>query len=107
LKYYDEYKDKRLCQLIIEEIKKLTEEKIRIMEVCGTHTMSIFRYGIKNLLPANINLISGPGCPVCVTPINEIDHIIALSNMEETIITTFGDMINVPGSTSSLQKKKS
>lgn len=106
MKYYDEYKDKRLCQLIIEKIKKLTEEEIRIMEVCGTHTMSIFRYGIKNLLPANINLISGPGCPVCVTPINEIDHIIALSDMEETIITTFGDMINVPGSTSSLQKKK-
>lgn len=76
------------------------------MEVCGTHTMVIFRNGIKEMLPANINLISGPGCPVCVTPIRYIDEIIALSRKDDFIITTFGDMIRVPGSTSTLEKEK-
>ncbi len=76
------------------------------MEVCGTHTMAIFRNGIKEILPANINLISGPGCPVCVTPIFYIDEIIALSRKNDFIITTFGDMIRVPGSTSTLEKEK-
>ena len=106
MKYYDEYRDKKLCQSIVERIKELTSEDINIMEVCGTHTRAIFSSGIKNLLPENINLISGPGCPVCVTPLSEIDHMIALSKMEQTIITTFGDMVNVPGSTSSLKKEK-
>ena len=76
------------------------------MEVCGTHTVNIFRNGIKEMLPANINLISGPGCPVCVTPILYIDEIIALSRKNDFIITTFGDMIRVPGSTSTLEKEK-
>ena len=76
------------------------------MEVCGTHTVNIFRNGIKKMLPTNINLISGPGCPVCVTPIFYIDEIIALSREEDFIITTFGDMIRVPGSTSTLEKEK-
>src|SRR5665648_1003918 len=76
------------------------------MEVCGTHTVAIFRNGIRKILPSNINLISGPGCPVCVTPISYIDEIIALSREEGFIITTFGDMIRVPGSTSSLEKEK-
>lgn len=106
MKYYDEYYDKKLCQSIMEKIKGLTAAEMNIMEVCGTHTVSIFRAGIKNLLPKNIHLISGPGCPVCVTPISAIDHLIALARMEETIITTFGDMINVPGSSSSLKKEK-
>ena len=76
------------------------------MEVCGTHTVNIFRNGIKKMLPTNINLISGPGCPVCVTPIRYIDEIIALSRESDFIITTFGDMIKVPGSTSTLEKEK-
>lgn len=76
------------------------------MEVCGTHTVAIFRNGIKKMLPPNINLISGPGCPVCVTPIRNIDEIIALSRDNDFIITTFGDMIRVPGSTANLEKEK-
>ncbi len=76
------------------------------MEVCGTHTVAIFRNGIREMLPTNINLISGPGCPVCVTPILHIDEIIALSRKNDFIITTFGDMIRVPGSTSTLEKEK-
>jgi len=76
------------------------------MEVCGTHTVSIFRYGIKGILPEQIRLISGPGCPVCVTPNNDIDLAIAVSRQKDVIIATFGDMMRVPGSTSSLQKEK-
>ncbi len=106
MKYFDEYRDKRLCQSIIERMKELTTEDINIMEVCGTHTMSIFRSGIKDLLPENIHLISGPGCPVCVTPISDINHMIALARMDRAIIATFGDMINVPGSSSSLKREK-
>lgn len=106
MKYYDEYRDKKLCQSITEKIKELTDKEMNIMEVCGTHTRSIFSSGIKGLLPGNIHLISGPGCPVCVTPLSDIDHIIALSKMENTITVTFGDMINVPGSFSSLKKEK-
>jgi len=106
LKYRDEYRDKALCQSIIRRIKKLTNVNMNLMEVCGTHTVAIFRSGIKGMLPENIHLISGPGCPVCVTPVSAIDHMIALSKMDDTIIATFGDMIDVPGSSSSLKQEK-
>ncbi len=76
------------------------------MEVCGTHTMAIYQHGIRALLPANIRLISGPGCPVCVTPIDYVDHAVALARRPGTIVATFGDMVRVPGSTSSLQREK-
>jgi len=76
------------------------------MEVCGTHTVSIFRYGIRGILPEQIRLISGPGCPVCVTPNHDIDLAVAVSRQKDVIIATFGDMMRVPGSTSSLQKEK-
>ena len=76
------------------------------MEVCGTHTMSILKSGLKELLPQNIKLISGPGCPVCVTPQEYIDMAIELCKKENVIITTFGDLVRVPGTYSSLQKEK-
>lgn len=79
------------------------DKEIRIMEICGTHTMSILRSGIKELLPTNVKLISGPGCPVCVTNQGYIDASIQLSERENIIITTFGDMINIPGTSSSLK----
>jgi len=86
-------------------LKKINIKKdVRLMEVCGTHTMSIARSGIKQLLPANIQLISGPGCPVCVTDQQDIERILLLAHKPEVIITTFGDMIRVPGSTGSLQE---
>lgn len=72
--------------------------QIRIMEVCGTHTMAIARSGIKRLLPENIKLLSGPGCPVCVTPAADIDRILTLAMNREIILTTYGDMVRVPGS---------
>ncbi|MBN2544547.1 MAG: hydrogenase formation protein HypD [Spirochaetes bacterium] len=107
LKFIDEYRDKRTADLIIKEIKKIKiTEKVNIMEVCGGHTLSILKYGIQKLIPQNINLISGPGCPVCVTPNNFIDKAVKLSRIKNTIITTFGDMIKVRGSESSLQKEK-
>ena len=76
--------------------------KIRIMEVCGTHTHEIFRLGIRSLLPENVELISGPGCPVCVTPVGYIDEAIYLALEKKCVITTFGDLIKVPGSKMSL-----
>lgn len=106
MKYVDEYRNKEIAQKILRQIKSISKKRINLMEVCGTHTVAIFRNGIRKILPSNINLISGPGCPVCVTPISYIDEIIALSREEDFIITTFGDMIRVPGSTSTLEKEK-
>ncbi len=94
--------------LVSEELISLKFSSIiNIMEVCGTHTMAIARYGISQLLPKNINLISGPGCPVCVTPTEDIDQIIEIVKNYNVTIYTFGDMIRVPGSQSSLQEQKS
>ena len=106
MKYIDEYRNKEIAQKIAREIKTISKKKVNLMEVCGTHTVSIFRNGIKNILPKNVHLLSGPGCPVCVTPIQSIDEIIALSREKDFIITTFGDMLRVPGSSSSLEKEK-
>jgi hydrogenase expression/formation protein HypD len=104
--YIAEFRDGRLCSSIAEEIKKECRSDMRIMEVCGTHTMSIHRYGIKSMLPKGIKLLSGPGCPVCVTSSRDIDSMIACSKLEGTIIATFGDMLRVPGSISSLEKER-
>jgi hydrogenase expression/formation protein HypD len=79
---------------------------ITLMEVCGTHTVSIFRNGIRQLLPPGIRLLSGPGCPVCVTPNSEIDRAIAMASQPGIILTTFGDMLRVPGSDASLQEAR-
>jgi hydrogenase expression/formation protein HypD len=87
---------------VVKEISGLMEGGFRAMEVCGTHTVSISRSGIRSLLPDSIELISGPGCPVCVTPIGEIDRVLSLAHQEDVVLLTFGDLMKVPGSTSSL-----
>ena len=90
---------------MVERIKKLTEtinKPIKLMEVCGTHTVAIFRFGIRDVIPKEIKLLSGPGCPVCVTPIKDVDAAIAISRLDNCILTTFGDMMRVPGSKQSL-----
>lgn len=94
--------EKQLLNRILEESKKLPR-KVKLMEVCGTHTVNIFRSGIKSLLPENINIVSGPGCPVCVTPDYAIDNAIEVAKEGVTVLT-FGDMVRVPGTHSSLEK---
>ena len=106
LKYVAEYRDGDLAKKLIQSIHDLNIYKIRLMEVCGTHTMSIFRHGIKGVLPKNITLLSGPGCPVCVTAQKDIDTYIEFAKSDKFIVTTFGDLLKVPGSSSSLQKEK-
>lgn len=117
MKFITEYRDPEAIKKLACKIAKVAADlpprnttnsiAATFMEVCGTHTMAIARFGIKGLLPSNIRLLSGPGCPVCVTPNEYIDHAIALSMVENVIITTFGDMIRVPGSESSLEVEKS
>ncbi len=106
MKYIDEYRNKEAVQHLLRQIKETSRHKMRIMEVCGGHTMAIQRFGIPSLLPETIELISGPGCPVCVTSRSYIDHAIALARLPNVIITTYGDLIRVPGSTSSLDGEK-
>lgn len=91
---------------IIEKLSKKIQREIYLMEVCGTHTVSIFRHGIRSLIPSNIKLLSGPGCPVCVTPVEDIDRMIYIAKQPDVILTTFGDMMRVPGTESSLYKAK-
>jgi len=108
MKYIDEYRNKKLIDAVAKKIRGRVDAKraFRIMEVCGTHTMNIFRFGLRDMLPENIELVSGPGCPVCVTPNDYIDTAIALAKLDNVIIATFGDMFRVPGSRSSLEKEK-
>jgi hydrogenase expression/formation protein HypD len=106
MKFLKEYRDSKLAGEIINAIKKTSVKPVKFMEVCGTHTVSIFRHGIREVLPANISLISGPGCPVCVTPNKHIDETIEICKKPDVILTTFGDMMKVPGSASSLAKEK-
>lgn len=106
MKFIDEFRDQDIAKRLVEKIKILSSRPIQLMEVCGTHTVSIFSYGIRGLLPEQIRLISGPGCPVCVTPNSDIDFAIALCRQKDVILTTFGDMMKVPGSSSSLQREK-
>ena len=105
LKHLDEYRDSDLARTLIEKINSISKKNIRLMEVCGTHTVSIFRSGIRSILPQTVSLLSGPGCPVCVTDQAEIDAFIELARIDDVIITTFGDLIRVPGTKSSLQKE--
>jgi hydrogenase expression/formation protein HypD len=106
MKYVDEFRKKELVLGVSKELKRISKKEISLMEVCGGHTMAIHRFGLLSLLPANIHLHSGPGCPVCVTSQHYIDKAIASSNIAGVIITTYGDLIRVPGSVTSLEKEK-
>jgi hydrogenase expression/formation protein HypD len=102
MKCADEFRSKAVTAPLVAEIARSLTRPVRIMEVCGTHTMSIFRHGIRSLLPAGITLLSGPGCPVCVTPADHIDAFLAAAERPDVTIATFGDLIRVPGSRGSL-----
>lgn len=106
MKFIDEYRDKNLVLKLAEEIKKVSTKPVSLMEVCGGHTMSIQRFGLPALLPGTIRLLSGPGCPVCVSSRKFLDQAIAYSRLPGVIITTYGDLIRVPGSTSTLDREK-
>lgn len=97
---------RRSADYFTSEISRLADRPLRLMEVCGTHTVAIFKSGIRQLLPEHVELVSGPGCPVCVTPNDYLDTAIAYSRQPNVILTTFGDMLKVPGSTSSLMAEK-
>ena len=98
MKFLDEYRDADAVKRLSDEIKRTVTRPWHLMEVCGGQTHSIVRYGIDQLLPEDVNLIHGPGCPVCVTPLEMIDRAIAIASRPGVIFTSFGDMLRVPGS---------
>lgn len=106
MKFVSEFRDPSLAGALAERIRRWDGPPVKAMEVCGTHTVAIFRHGIAALLPPEVTILSGPGCPVCVTPNAEIDKAIALANRHDVVLATFGDMMKVPGSYSSLSEAK-
>ena len=106
MSFAEEFRDPGRVDKLLGQIRQEADGNYVFMEVCGGHTTAIQSYGITGMLPGNIRLISGPGCPVCVTSRSYIDHAIALSGRPDVIIATFGDLLRVPGSNSSLEKEK-
>lgn len=102
MKHLDEYRDKELVQNLVRKIEKQLTRPWTLMEICGGQTHSIMKYGLLDLLPEEIVMVHGPGCPVCVTPVELIDKAVALSLRKETILASFGDMVRVPGSANDL-----
>jgi hydrogenase expression/formation protein HypD len=100
------FRQSDMAKGLVESIKRHAVKEARYMEFCGSHTVAIMRHGLRQLLPQTLTLTSGPGCPVCVTSNAELDKAIALAKIPGVIITSFGDMIRVPGSSSSLQEAK-
>jgi hydrogenase expression/formation protein HypD len=106
MKYLDEYRDARIARALAAEISHCTTRPWVLMEICGGQTHTIMRYGIDELLPRGIELVHGPGCPVCVTPLETIDKAILLASMPDVILVSYGDMLRVPGSHSDLFRAK-
>jgi hydrogenase expression/formation protein HypD len=102
----EDFRNKEFADIILQNIREKSIKPVRIMEVCGGHTMAIRKYGIHNLLPQNIELLSGPGCPVCVTDQKYIDTLIAFSKNPDIIVLTYGDLVRVPGTLSSLERER-
>ena len=107
MKFVDEFRDETVARGLVKDIALLSKgQPLKLMEVCGGHTHTIYKHGIEDLLPSNIDLIHGPGCPVCVLPMGRIVDAIAIATMPGVIFTTFGDMMRVPGSQGSLLDAK-
>ena len=106
MKFVDEYRQGEIARRLTRQIARLTDRRLKVMEVCGGHTHTIFKYGIEDLLPHNIEMIHGPGCPVCVIPLGRVDDSISIALQPGVIFTTFGDMMRVPGSKMSLLNAK-
>src|SRR3954469_25354376 len=99
MKYVDEFRDPKLIRQASDEIRRLAgpSRPYRLMEVCGGHTHAIYRFALADLLPSNIELVHGPGCPVCVLPMGRIDEGLLVAGGHNAIFTTFGDVMRVPG----------
>lgn len=106
MKYIDEYRDQRIARGLAAEIAMHTTRPWVLMEICGGQTHTIMRYGLDELLPRSLELVHGPGCPVCVTPLETIDKAIALASRDEVVLVSYGDMLRVPGSRSDLFRVK-
>jgi hydrogenase expression/formation protein HypD len=108
MRFLDEFRDGELAQKLSHELQTLAEpgREVKIMEVCGGHTHSIYKHGIEQLVPEEVDFVHGPGCPVCVIPMGRVDDAIALAERPEVIFTTFGDMLRVPGGRGSLLEAK-
>jgi len=106
VKYVDEYRSPEPIGRLLTLIAGRSHSPVRLMEFCGGHTHAIFRFGLRQLLPPTVSLLAGPGCPVCVTSQPDLDRAIALSRVRGVILTTFGDMLRVPGSTGTLQEAR-
>ena len=102
MKYTSEYRDAALVKGVIEEIRRVITRPWTIMEICGGQTHAIVRHGIDQLLPEEIELVHGPGCPVCVTPLEQIDRALEIASRPDVIFCSYGDMLRVPGSNSDL-----
>ena len=107
MKYLDEYRDGRVAAKVLAEIRRVTTRPWTLMEVCGGQTHSIVKHGVDRMLPPEIELVHGPGCPVCVTPLEQIDKAHAIARRPDVIFTSFGDMLRVPGSHTDLLRLKS
>jgi hydrogenase expression/formation protein HypD len=107
MKYIDEFRSKALVQRLVRKIREIAPEReVNLMEVCGTHTQGFLRFGLDKLIPSGIRLISGPGCPVCVSAQDYIDKAMSYSKDKSAVIVTFGDMLRVPGSSSTLDRAR-
>ncbi len=106
MKFVDEYRNKESVQGVAQAIKQITKKSWTIMEICGGQTHSIIRFGLDELLPKEITLVHGPGCPVCVTPLESVDRAIAIASRDDVIFCSFGDMLRVPGSQKDLLSVK-
>jgi hydrogenase expression/formation protein HypD len=106
MRYIDEFRDPALARRLLDDITTRSTRPVSLMEFCGGHTHAILKFGIRQLLPPTIKLLSGPGCPVCVTANADLDRAIAIAQLPDVITTTFGDMLRVPGSRSSLQQAR-
>ena len=106
MRFITEFRRSDLAEGLIAQINQRSHTPTRLMEFCGGHTVTIFKYGIRQILPDNIEMVSGPGCPICVTANADLDKAIALAKIPQIIIATFGDMLKIPGSRNSLQELK-
>jgi len=107
MKYLDEYREHSLVKPLVDQLQRAVTKPVRLMEVCGTHTMAIFRNGVRSILPEGMEIVSGPGCPVCVTSASHMDAFIAIADMDNIRVAIFGDLFRVPGSHSSLAQASS